>query len=330
MAAARDATGHAPGLTRRRAIAHGLSGAAGIALATVERRSTSARWMSTPAASPAPSSAYARPETLVDAATLVAHAGDPALTLLALMPADEFAAGHIPGSVQLDWPQLEITDTSDASVARWQAAMADLFASLGGQTVVTYDGGSLFATRPWWLLHYLGYDAVHVLNGGLPAWRAAGGAVESVTSSAEATPAATPQGSPVVSAAPGPRSDALATLADVQAALDDPGVVFVDARTPEEYAAGHIPGAVNINYPRNAAPDPPHVWLPPDALLAMYAEAGATPDKRVIPYCTTGVRSSVTYFTLYVLGYDNVRLFTGSWAEWSRHPELPVTRGNAP
>ncbi|MDP8907543.1 MAG: sulfurtransferase, partial [Chloroflexota bacterium] len=249
----------------------------------------------------------------------------------ALMPAEEFGQEHIPGSVALDWPALEITDTSDASVVRWQTEMAELFASLGvvpGRRVVTYDGGSLFATRPWWVLHYLGHDTVAVLDGGLPGWQSAGGAI--VTGMA-ATPDASPPASRIATAFERqPRSNALATLAEVQASLADSGVVFVDARTPEEYVAGHIPGAININYPRNARPEPPHVWLPPDELRAMYESAGVTPDKRVIPYCTTGVRSSVTFFTLHLLGYDNVSLFTGSWAEWSSHPELPVTTGNRP
>ena len=62
----------------------------------------------------------------------------------------------------------------------------------------------------------------------------------------------------------------------------------------------------------------------------MYAELGVTPDKLVIPCCQTGVRSAVTYFTPRLIGYPNVRLFTGSWAEWSSHPELPAATGAAP
>lgn len=107
-------------------------------------------------------------------------------------------------------------------------------------------------------------------------------------------------------------------------------VVVLDVRPELEYAAGHIPGAVHVEFTTNALPDAPKFWKPAAELRALYEAAGVTPDQRVIPYCTTGVRSAVTYFTLGLLGYDDVALFTGSWAEWSAHPELPKATGTAP
>ena len=62
----------------------------------------------------------------------------------------------------------------------------------------------------------------------------------------------------------------------------------------------------------------------------MYADLGVAPPMMAIPYCETGVRSAVTFFTLRLIGYPNVRLFTGSWREWSSHPELPVATGDQP
>jgi thiosulfate/3-mercaptopyruvate sulfurtransferase len=267
---------------------------------------------------------YAHPEWLVDAAWLKEHLTDPTVKVVALTPPEDFAKGHIPGAAQVDWPDLAIVETSDQSVATWRGAVERKLTALGiapTDTVVVYDGGTLYAARLWWILHELGHADKRILNGGLPAWTAAGGQIETGPSTAK--PAPRPY-------AGRPDESAIATLAEVEASLGQPNVVLVDARTPEEYRAGHIPGAIDIEFTRNAAPDDPKYWRSAADLRAMYAAAGVTPDKTVIPYCSTGVRSAVTYFTLRLIGYDDVALFTGSWQEWSSHPELPVATGDEP
>ncbi len=288
------------------------------------RTSVSAQAIASPEASPDAGTGYARPEMLVDTGWLRDHLDDPMLRVVALMPAETFGQGAIPGSVQIDWPDLEVTDTSDALLAEWQVAIEERLTTLGltrEQRIVVYDEGTLFAARLWWVLHYLGHDGMHVLNGGLPAWTAAGNDVS------------TDNPTPIASADPYQSTvqpDALAQVLDVEAAIDDPDTMIVDARTPDEYAAGHIPGAVNVNYPLNAEPETPKFWKPAEDLKRLYAEAGVTPERRVIPYCSTGVRSAVTWFTLRLIGFDEVSLFSGSWAEWTLDPERPITTGDAP
>lgn len=275
-------------------------------------------------ASPEADTGYAHPEWLADAAWLRDRLNDPILKIIALTPAGEFEAGHIPGAAQIDWPALEIVETGEPSVERWRSDVERLLTDLGvrrDQTVVVYDGGTLYAVRLWWILHQLGHADVRILNGGLPAWVEAGG--ELATGSAEPEPAPEPYVGE-------PDEAAIATLAEVEAALDDPDVVLVDARSPEEYAAGHIPGAINVEFARNAEADQPRYWKSSAELREMYASLGITPEKRVIPYCTSGVRSAATYFTLRLIGYERVELFTGSWQEWSSHPELPSRTGDAP
>jgi thiosulfate/3-mercaptopyruvate sulfurtransferase len=161
-----------------------------------------------------------------------------------------------------------------------------------------------------------------VLNGGFPAWRQAHGA--------DAPDPASPgvASSPPVAA--DRRWEMLARLPEIVAHLEDPAWVMVDARTPEEYERGHIPGAVNINFLRNVSEDGPPFWRPADDLRAMYAEAGVTPDKHVVPYCATGARSAVTDFTLRWLGYSSVALYSASWQEWNAEPNTPKAKGPNP
>ncbi len=267
---------------------------------------------------------YAHPDWLVSANWLKQHLDDPTVKVVALTPGKDFAKAHIPGAARIGWPDLNLADTSPASVAGWRKAVERKLTRLGIErrdTVVIYDGGTLFAARLWWVLDYLGQPDKRILNGGLPAWIAAGGKVE--------------RGAPTVAPAavayhgtPNPAD--LAALDEVKASLGKPGVVLIDARTEGEYARAHIPGAININYPRNARPEAPHYWKSAKALRRLYVKAGATPDKTIIPYCSTGVRSAVTYFSLRLIGYPKVALYTGSWAEWSRHPGLPQVRGDHP
>ncbi len=186
---------------------------------------------------------------LVDPAWLSANLDDPNLRIVALMPEADFDKGHIPGAVQVDYPQLNLGDTSSTAIATWESGMDALLTSLGisnDSTVVVYDNGTHYAPRLWWVLQERSHQQpVGVLDGGLAAWQANGGEVE--TGPVSAKPAATPYVGSTNSAV-------LATKSDVLASLDDSSVVLVDARTAEEYAAGHIPGAINIPFLANYAP----------------------------------------------------------------------------
>lgn len=268
-------------------------------------------------------SGYAHAGWLVDANWLKTHLNDSDVKVIALTGSSEFRSGHIPGAAQIDWTDLGLADTSDPSITRWQVDIEQKLARLGvsrSDKVLIYDDGTLYAPRLWWILDQLGHQDKRILNGGLIAWTKAGGRIEKGASTAR--PATQPYKGTS-------NATALATLDEVKAVLDDPNVVLVDARTAAEYVQGHIPGAINIPFIDNAA-TVPKVWKSPEALRAMYEAAGVTPDKSVIAYCSTGVRSAATYFTLTLLGYPHVSLYTGSWDEWSKHPELRTSVGKKP
>jgi thiosulfate/3-mercaptopyruvate sulfurtransferase len=176
-------------------------------------------------------------------------------------------------------------------------------------------------TRVWFTLDRLGLgERTSILDGGLAAWRAAGGAVTD-----EIPPPARPGR---LTARPRAVTVELAWLAEH---LEDPQVVVVDTREPRFWngsdagsqpRAGRIPGAKNVPY-SSLIRGGRLLDLP--AAEQLLRAAGAGPGKRVVPYCHAGQQATVVYFAARRLGYD-VRLYDGSFQQWSRHTELPVAR----
>lgn len=264
---------------------------------------------------------------------------------------DGYLAGHIPGAVfagmisELSDPEHPVPDML-APPERFAAAMGKL--GVGPETVVVaYDnmGFPLGSARLWWALNYYGHDKVRVLDGGLRQWVG------------EGRPLATevPQVQTAVFAA-SPSSGWLATKQEVCHALGEPGAVLVDCLTPELFQGrgdrhlwgqrpGHIPGAVNVPYLANVDPALAEItaeerarilaerrdfrFASPENLAALYAAAGITSNERVITYCGRGYAAACGLLALKILGHGDVRLYDGSWTEWSADPDLPAEVGAA-
>jgi thiosulfate/3-mercaptopyruvate sulfurtransferase len=128
-----------------------------------------------------------------------------------------------------------------------------------------------------------------------------------------------------------------ASLDDVQDALRTGGAVLVDARPPDQYAGdagaqirrGHIPGAINHYWQDDLTREGfGYVWKKPEELRSAYAAQGITPEKSIIAYCNSATEASHVHFALrYLLGYPSVRVYVGSWTEWSERTELPIQKG---
>jgi thiosulfate/3-mercaptopyruvate sulfurtransferase len=245
--------------------------------------------------------------------------------LLDMRPAHEFAAGIIPGALHLDLWGISLIDTSAAPLRAFMWMIGHLFSQRGvvpERSVVVYEGDSgVRAARAFWFLEYLGHPDVRVLDGGFRAWTAAG------------LPVSTEYAVPSASSWHGtPDSSKLATWEDVASALGKAGVAIVDTRSREEFVGtavrakrgGAIPGAVHLEWKESLGAD--GRFKSTDDLRAMYVPLGVTPEKSVMTYCQGGYRAAHTYLALRILGYPDVRNYTGSWKEWGDREDLPLAK----
>ncbi|MGW7489555.1 sulfurtransferase [Streptomyces sp. NPDC054786] len=241
-----------------------------------------------------------------------------------------YEAGHVPGAVYVDLdselasppgpggrhplPDLDVfTDAMRAAGVR-----AD-------RPVVVYDGGQGWAAaRAWWLLRWTGHPDVRVLDGGLAAWQADGGAMsvdQPAPQEGDFTPV--PGGLPLL-------------RADDAAAVARRGVLL-DARAAERYrgevepidkVAGHIPGAVSAPTTENVV-EGGTVFRDASELAERFASLGATAGVEVGVYCGSGVSAAQQVLALAVAGVP-AALYVGSWSEWSADPSRPVATGPQP
>lgn len=252
---------------------------------------------------------------------------------------DAYAAGHIPGAVNLNEIFTYLATSTPEGFAELKAKFADAFgkAGLSGkETAVIYeqsmDSGFGQSCRGYFLLTFLGYPKVKVLHGGFAAWAAAG-----LPTSTEV---------PAPSSATFPVDEAAGTLiidaAAMLEAVADPAIAKLDVRDVDEWIGessspygkdfcprkGRIPGAKWIEWYRMMKPtaEGPRFKSKPE-ILAECATVGITPETPVYLYCFKGARASNTFLALKEAGVKDVKMYFGSWNEWSRDPGLPIEEG---
>ena len=267
----------------------------------------------------------------IDAPDIVVLDGSWYLSPAGRDAASEYRAAHIPGAIRFDIDAM----SDEGSPLPHMLPRPEVFASrmrgLGigdGMHVVVYDGMGLFsAPRVWWMLRTFGVRDVAVLDGGLPAWVAAG--------------------YPTEEGEPHPRErrhftarldhGAVADAGDIARALSGGSTQVVDARSGPRFRGeeaeprpgvrpGHMPGARNLHY---AALQQDGRLKDPAQLRAIFAESGVDPDRPVITTCGSGVTAAIISLALETLGHPARSLYDGSWSEWGADESRPVATGPA-
>jgi thiosulfate/3-mercaptopyruvate sulfurtransferase len=279
--------------------------------------------------------------TLISTATLAAHLDDPSWLI-----ADcrynlkdeqwgraQYLPSHIPGAVFVNLAR-DLSSPRTGSNGRHPlpspAAMTATFSRLGIEDetqVIAYDqDAGPYASRLWWMLRYLGHDAVAVLDGGFAKWlregRPARGGEE------RRAPA---------TFTPRLRKDLRVTVDETLAHLGDPSLLLIDARSPERFegqpdpldnVAGHIPGARNRFYRDNIAED--GTMRPAGELKAAFERVlGDRSADQVVMYCGSGVTACHNLLAMEQAGLRGAKLFAGSWSEWEADPKRPVERSSS-
>lgn len=264
------------------------------------------------------------PELIIEPQDLEAMLGDPDLLIVDVCSPQNWVRTHIPGAVHVNPGEL-VSGVPPATgklpeVERLQAMLSRIGYTPQKYIVVYDDEGGGWAGRFIWTLDVIGHKQYSYLNGGLHAWYKENHPVDAEIADVQPTQVDIRLDNSVI-----------AELDTVKAALGNPNVKIWDARSAEEYAgmksssarAGHIPGAVNLDWldimdrTRNLR------LLPLDALQQKLSKVGINPGNEIITHCQTHHRSGLTYLAAKALGYD-VKAYHGSWGEWGNLYDTPI------
>jgi thiosulfate/3-mercaptopyruvate sulfurtransferase len=229
--------------------------------------------------------------------------------------AEDYAKGHMEGAINLAPSEL-VVDTPTPSMLAPKAQIESVLSAKGianDSVVYIYDGDNgVSSARVWWTLRVYGHQTVMMVNGGANAIVAAGAAITADVPAVTATAYTASEAN----------ASMIASFEEVSQYAEQPeeGVVILDVRSAAEYAAGYVPGAVLYPHTKNLYSD--GTFMSSRDIGLFYDDAGIEKDDMIIVYCGSGFRASQTVALLEEAGFENVKLYDGSWKEWSTQGEV--------
>jgi len=270
---------------------------------------------------------YARPELLAEPDWLWERRDDPDLRVIDCGSADAYKRAHIPGAVALPvdpW----IKETEGGVHVMPPGAFAEVMGSLGvsdGTIVVSYDDfNTTYATRLWWVLSFYGHTNARVLNGGWHRWLSEGRPVTFHPTTIERARFTAR-----------PNEDVMCRLDYLKANVGNRGVQILNVLPAAHYRGevnpfenkrvGHIPGSVNIPIEEFLTADDRRMFKPAAELETILERAGISGDREVIVHCQAGIRTTLGFFVLALLGWDRIRAYDAAMAEWANRDDTLLT-----
>jgi thiosulfate/3-mercaptopyruvate sulfurtransferase len=279
---------------------------------------------------------YAHPEALASTDWVAQHGNDPTVRVVEVdVDTRAYSEAHVPGAIAWAW-NTQLCDTVRRDILsqqQFEALMAASGVTPDATLVIYGDNNNWFAAWAFWQAKIYGHKDVRLMNGGRKKWLSEGRDVSvevphvaATQYQAHAADLSLRAFLPQVQDASAHRS---AALVDVRSPQEFTGEILAPAGLPETcQRGGHIPGARSIPWGRACNDD--GTFKSADELKALYAREGIDGSKPVIAYCRIGERSSHTWFVLrYLLGFDKVTNYDGSWTEWGNLVGANVERGAA-
>ena len=272
------------------------------------------------------SKGYASTDKLVSTSWVAERLDDKNLKIIDIRLPEDYAAGHIPDSVNLSYKELQVERDGVKGLIPSANEMATKLSALGikdTDTIVVVDHiKNLWSSRLLWTLEVYGHGDTKLMDGSYALWESEGKKITSDSTSISSSKYSfTGEAKP----------ELIISLQKVMESIDDESSIVLDTRSADEYAGrdvraergGHIPESIHVEWVQNVDAD--GKFLPAEDLKNLYNSTSVTNDLDIYTLCQTAVRATHSWFVLQeLLGYENVAVYDGSWTEWGNLENTPI------